>query len=100
MHSAFCPRKALCIGRATSIIAVLSPCGDNTTTILARLGVGGIAIALAAQKTIENLFGGVSIITDRAGIGGRSLQDSATKREPWRTSVCGSPGFARRIARW
>ena len=47
------------------IVAVLSSWGYNTTTILAGLGVGGIAIALAAQKTLENLFGGVSIISDR-----------------------------------
>jgi MscS family membrane protein len=39
--------------------------GYNTNTILAGLGVGGLAVALAAQKTIENFFGGVSLITDR-----------------------------------
>src|SRR5207248_1522615 len=39
--------------------------GYNTSTILAGLGVGGLAIALAAQKTIENLFGGVAVISDR-----------------------------------
>jgi MscS family membrane protein len=27
--------------------------------------VGGLAVALAAQKTIENFFGGVSVLTDR-----------------------------------
>jgi MscS family membrane protein len=48
-----------------AILAVLSEWGYNTTTILAGLGVGGIAIALAAQKTIENLFGGISVIGDR-----------------------------------
>jgi MscS family membrane protein len=47
------------------IAAVLSDWGYNTTTILAGLGVGGLAIALAAQKTIEHLFGGVAVITDR-----------------------------------
>ncbi|HEV2445234.1 MAG TPA: mechanosensitive ion channel family protein [Candidatus Sulfopaludibacter sp.] len=47
------------------IAAVLSSWGYNTTTILAGLGVGGVAIALAAQKTIENLFGGVAVITDQ-----------------------------------
>jgi MscS family membrane protein len=47
------------------IAAVLSSWGYNTTTILAGLGVGGLAIALAAQKTIENLFGGVAVITDQ-----------------------------------
>jgi MscS family membrane protein len=48
-----------------TIAAVLGSWGYNTTTILAGLGVGGVAIALAAQKTIENLFGGVAVITDR-----------------------------------
>jgi MscS family membrane protein len=38
----------------------------NVTAALAGLGVGGIAIALAAQKTLENVIGGISIIADRA----------------------------------
>jgi len=53
-----------------TITAVLSDWGYNTTTILAGLGVGGIAVALAAQKTIENFFGGVAVISDRpVGLG-------------------------------
>ncbi len=48
-----------------AILWVLSAWGYNTSTILAALGVGGLAIALAAQKTIENLFGGISVIGDR-----------------------------------
>ena len=48
-----------------AVAAILGDWGYNTTTILAGLGVGGIAIALAAQKTIENFFGGVSVIGDR-----------------------------------
>jgi MscS family membrane protein len=48
-----------------AILAVLSAWGYNTTTLLAGLGVGGLAVALAAQKTIENLFGGISVIGDR-----------------------------------
>jgi MscS family membrane protein len=48
-----------------AILAVVSAWGYNTATILAGLGVGGIAVALAAQKTIENLFGGISVIGDR-----------------------------------
>jgi MscS family membrane protein len=47
-----------------AIAAILSDWGYNTTTILAGLGIGGVAIALAAQKTIENLFGGVAVISD------------------------------------
>jgi MscS family membrane protein len=48
-----------------AILSVLSAWGYNTSTILAGLGVGGLAVALAAQKTIENLFGGISVIGDR-----------------------------------
>jgi MscS family membrane protein len=48
-----------------AILGVLSVWGYNTATILAGLGVGGLAVALAAQKTIENLFGGISVIGDR-----------------------------------
>jgi MscS family membrane protein len=33
--------------------------------LIAGLGVGGLAIALAAQKTVENFFGGVVVIADR-----------------------------------
>jgi MscS family membrane protein len=40
-----------------AILSVVGAWGYNTSTILAGLGVGGLAIALAAQKTIENLFG-------------------------------------------
>jgi MscS family membrane protein len=48
-----------------ALTTLLGDWGYNTSTILAGLGVGGIAIALAAQKTIENLFGGVAVISDR-----------------------------------
>lgn len=37
----------------------------DLTTALAGLGIGGIAIALAAQKTLENLLGGITIISDQ-----------------------------------
>jgi MscS family membrane protein len=48
-----------------AILGVVGAWGYNTSTILAGLGVGGLAVALAAQKTIENLFGGISVIGDR-----------------------------------
>jgi len=38
----------------------------DPTPALAGLGVGGIAVALAAQKTLENVIGGMSLIFDRA----------------------------------
>jgi MscS family membrane protein len=39
--------------------------GINLTAVIAGLGVGGIAVALAAQKTLENLFGGITIVSDQ-----------------------------------
>lgn len=48
------------------VMAILSTFGFNMTTALAGLGIGGIAIAFAAQKTLENLFGGVSVLADEA----------------------------------
>ncbi|HEY6303598.1 MAG TPA: mechanosensitive ion channel domain-containing protein [Terriglobales bacterium] len=47
-----------------AIVTTLGVMGFNLTTMLAGLGIGGIAIALAAQKTLENLFGGVSVLAD------------------------------------
>jgi MscS family membrane protein len=46
-------------------IVVVQNLGYDATGILAGLGVGGLALALAAQKTVENLFGGVMLITDQ-----------------------------------
>jgi MscS family membrane protein len=54
--------KALVIGVA--ILAILGTLGFNLTTVFAGIGIGGIAIAFASQKTLENLFGGVSVLAD------------------------------------
>jgi len=48
-----------------AVLSVLSNLGYDLVTILAGLGVGGLAVALAAQKTFENFFGGISLIIDR-----------------------------------
>jgi MscS family membrane protein len=47
-------------------ITALALFGFNVKTTLAGLGIGGLAIALAAQKTLENLIGGVSLLMDKA----------------------------------
>jgi MscS family membrane protein len=47
-------------------LLVLSSMGVNVTAALAGLGIGGLAIGLGAQKTFENLLGGISILTDKA----------------------------------
>jgi MscS family membrane protein len=71
-HRAFSYSVLPLSGRVTKIIvfvlivaAVLTAWGYNTTTLLAGLGIGGVALALASQKTIENLFGSVAVISDR-----------------------------------
>ena len=48
------------------IVGVLIRFGIDPTPALAGLGVGGIAVALAAQKTLENVIAGVSLIFDQA----------------------------------
>jgi len=46
------------------VLATLHFFGVSPAAALAGLGVGGIAVAFAAQKTLENVFGGVSLIFD------------------------------------
>ena len=48
------------------ILATLAYFGVDPTAALAGLGIGGIAVALAAQKTLENVIGGLSLIFDKA----------------------------------
>lgn len=50
---------------AFAIIAGLNAFGYNVTAGLAALGIGGIAIALGAQKTIEHLVGSLTLVTDQ-----------------------------------
>lgn len=52
--------------------------GLNPTAALAGLGVGGIAVALAAQKTLENVIGGISIIFDQVVRVGDTLRVGET----------------------
>ena len=47
------------------VIAVFSDFGYPVGTLLAGLGIGGIAVALGAQKTLEHFFGSVSIGLDQ-----------------------------------
>jgi MscS family membrane protein len=48
------------------LLAILRLFAVDPTPALAGLGVGGIAVALAAQKTLENVIAGASIIFDQA----------------------------------
>ncbi len=65
--------SALVFGRRTAktvlvvvaLVAVLDTLGVDVTTGIAALGIGGLALALGAQKTIENLVGSVTVIADQ-----------------------------------
>ena len=56
------------------LLVALYHFGVNPTAALAGLGVGGIAVALAAQKTLENVIGGVSLIFDDVARVGDTLK--------------------------
>ena len=47
-----------------AVLVMFSILGFDMTAAVAGLGVGSIAIAFAAQKTLENLLGGVSVLGD------------------------------------
>ena len=49
-----------------ALLIAMAIFGLNVKTTLAGLGIGGLAIALAAQKSLENLIGGVSLLLDKA----------------------------------
>jgi MscS family membrane protein len=48
------------------VLVGLAAFGVNLTATLAGLGIGGLALAFAAQKTLGNLFGGVALLTENA----------------------------------
>ena len=48
-----------------SVIVALAQLGVSVASLVAGLGIGGLAVALAAQKTLENLFGTLSIGVDQ-----------------------------------
>ncbi|MBW2558791.1 MAG: mechanosensitive ion channel family protein [Deltaproteobacteria bacterium] len=48
-----------------SIYLLKAATGKPMTTLLAGLGIGGLAVALAAQDTLKNLFGSFMIMLDK-----------------------------------
>lgn len=59
-------RRAIKAGLAlVAVLTVLQNAGFDVTGLVAGLGVGGLAVALAAQRSLENLFGGLTIVADQ-----------------------------------
>lgn len=69
---------------AVSFIFLLGNFGFDVTTLIAGLGIGGIAVALAAQDSISNFIGSIVILTSKPFKQGdfvRFGQNSGTVRE-------------------
>ncbi|MEI8085017.1 MAG: mechanosensitive ion channel family protein [Paludibacter sp.] len=58
-------RTVLAIIWALGAVMALNNIGVDVRALLGTLGIGGLAFALAAQDTIKNIFGGITIFTDR-----------------------------------
>jgi MscS family membrane protein len=66
-------KVVLCI---IGLLVAIWAMGFDLKTALAGVGIGGIAIALGAQKTLENLIGGITVLTDRVmNVGDRCKVD-------------------------
>lgn len=48
-----------------TLLAAFQNLGFNVTGLLAGLGIGGLAVALAGQRTLEHLFGGITLVADQ-----------------------------------
>jgi MscS family membrane protein len=61
---------------AVGLVMALRSIGVDVAALITGLGIGGLAFALAAQDTIKNIFGGITIYTDRPfRIGDRVVVD-------------------------
>jgi MscS family membrane protein len=47
------------------VLFIVRNFGYDITSLLAGLGIGGLAFALAAQDTVSNLFGSFTVLSDR-----------------------------------
>ena len=48
-----------------AMVMIIQNLGYSVTSMIASLGVGGLALALAAKDTVANVFGSVIVFTDR-----------------------------------
>jgi MscS family membrane protein len=50
---------------AAGLLTIAQVLGTNVTALFASVGIGGLALALAAQDTVSNFFGSLMVIVDR-----------------------------------
>ena len=58
-------RTAKVVVIAMTGLVLLQNFGFNVSGVIAGLGIGGLAVALAAQETVKNFFGGIALIADQ-----------------------------------
>jgi MscS family membrane protein len=59
-------------------LLILQNAGYNVAGLLAGLGIGGLAVALAAKETLANLFGSIAVLMDRTFQVGDKIQQGET----------------------
>jgi len=65
-----------------TFVMIIDNFGYDVTSLVAGVGLGGLAFALAAQDLLSNLFGGIAILTDKPfKLGDRIRLDE--KRDGW-----------------
>jgi MscS family membrane protein len=62
------------VALAIALLAGLAAFGVDLTATLAGLGIGGVALAFASQKTLENVFSGIFVLSDRSIVVGDVCQ--------------------------
>ncbi len=50
---------------AVAFLVIIQNLGYNVLSLLTGLGIGGLAVALAAQQTLSNLFGSITLFADK-----------------------------------
>ncbi len=67
LSSSLAVLRVMAFGIATALIvlAALDNAGVSITSLIAGLGIGGVAVALAVQNILGDLFGSLSIILDK-----------------------------------
>ncbi len=59
-------RKALKVFIVSiAFLVIIQNLGYNVISLLTGLGIGGLAVALAAQQTLSNLFGSITLFADK-----------------------------------
>ncbi|MBU1006193.1 MAG: mechanosensitive ion channel family protein [Candidatus Omnitrophica bacterium] len=76
---------------ALGLLILLDSFGVSITPLLASLGIGSLAVALALQPTLENFFSGIQIIVDKPVMVGQFIkldsgEEGYVEKVGWRST--------------